>query len=140
MVKYNLKDTLEQKRFVARCEKLYDKQALVELTEKTGKTTDQNAFAHVAMTLGGGELGYTLEEIKIIIKRDMQDLFMYEKNGTKFLKSMGGDWYTKEIAQQFIDRMLKWFSEKGIYIPTPEEYYLKPSYYDMEANKIKKYY
>ena len=142
MVRYNLKHEEEQKRFVARCEKLFDKQAIVELTEKTGKSKQQNAYIHVALAYGGGELGYTLEEIKTTIKRDMPDLFMYEKNGIKFLRSMGGNWFTKEVAQQFIERMLKWFAEheQGVHVPTPEEYEQRSSFYDDEVEKYKKFW
>jgi hypothetical protein len=67
------------------------------------------------------ELGYSLHEVKTLLKREYGEGMFYTKNGQKFLKSTS-DLDSLEMTH-FID-WLRAFSmdQFGCYIPTSEEY------------------
>jgi hypothetical protein len=60
----------------------------IELIRKSNqRSLPQNAFFHLLCTYLGNQLGYTKDEAKTYIKRHMSDVFVYEKNGNKFMRS-----------------------------------------------------
>ena len=90
---------------------------------KPARTINQNKYLHVCIGLIAKETGYTMQEAKIVMKREHG--LEYEKNGKRFLRS------TRELdtgeMTKFIDWMRNMAGEVlGIYIPTSEEYLIDP--------------
>lgn len=81
------------------------------------RTNDQNSYLHLAITLYGIETGYTCEEAKILIKRELG--YTYTKNNIVFL-CQTSKMNTKELTD-FIDRFRNWSAKQNIYIPAPGE-------------------
>ena len=133
MAIYNLKDSKKVEQITAYMSKLISDGAMVELKRITTKRTlDQNAYIHVLFNLFGLEFGYTLTEAKTIVKRHFADIFVYEKNGTKFLGHTS-EMNTKQMTD-FIDRFRRWSESEGCYLPTPDEYRGKYDYYQNIVN------
>ena len=81
--------------------KLIESGAKIELKKIPEKRTlKQNSYLHKLFTLYGGEYGWTVDEAKVIIKRELG--YTYQKDGEWFvLHTSGMD--TKELTV-FIDR------------------------------------
>lgn len=118
---YSLTDSVDVERFRHKARQLIKKGADIELKEiRPVRTLRENRYVHALLGLLGGELGYSIEEIKVVAKRSCP-FMRYEKDGIPFLKhtSMLD---TKEMSD-FIDWLRNWASiEHGIYLPTSEEY------------------
>tara|TARA_R100000951_G_scaffold114801_2_gene120885 strand:+ start:861 stop:1283 length:423 start_codon:yes stop_codon:yes gene_type:complete len=86
---YNFSKDLEYQKAILRIEQLKEKGSKVDITEKRrNRTTDQNSYLHLILSFYGLEVGYTLQEIKDILKRDIcPDIFEYDKGGHKFYRS-----------------------------------------------------
>lgn len=97
---------------------------LVEITMKRHKRTlDQNSYLHVILTAWGGHLGYTLAEIKQLVKERLcPDIFAYEKNRKTFYRSTA-DLDTLE-ATTVIDKIRVTAKETGFTIASPEDHAL----------------
>lgn len=66
------------------------------------------------------ELGYTLEESKVLYKRLNKDVYEYQKNDLTFIKS-SAKLDSKEMTLT-IDKFRNWASiNAGIYLPSPED-------------------
>lgn len=125
---YDLTNQLDQKRFKARCNALYKKGGVVDLTEKKPRRTiPQNAYLH--LILGwfaietGNNMGFVKQEY---FKRFINpDIFLVEIadeyiGKTQILRS-SRDLDTAEMTTA-IDRFRNWASqEAGVYLPSPEE-------------------
>ena len=62
---YDLSNDLHAENFKKRCNMLYRKKCVVELTEKKPqRTLSQNAYLHAALGYFGMQSGYTIEEVK----------------------------------------------------------------------------
>lgn len=98
--------------------RLIEQGARIEIIKKNPKRSLQhNAYLHVLFSMYGLELGYTLEEAKTLIKRELG--YFYEKNGVKFLvKTSGMD--SKELSD-FINKFRNLSSKQGYYLPEPHE-------------------
>ena len=123
---YNLKDQLSRKRFSTRVKALWDAGAVVELTDKSRRTNQQNRYLHVALGILAMETGNSLESIKseVFKRRVNPDLFIVEKDDTilghiQTLRSSRD--LDKEEMSKAIDRYLKFCADNGVYIPSPEE-------------------
>lgn len=126
-MKYNLsiKDDINKvKLYINDLVKKGSKIEVKELREK--RTISQNAYLHVCLTIFALETGYTLEEIKVVLKRDYG--LYYEKNGKKFLKSTS-KMDTKEMTD-FIEYIRTKAGIEGIYIPDADEYKCNWVYFD----------
>jgi len=85
---------------------------------RAGRTLSQNAFLHTLLGGLGNFLGYNLDEMKTIYKREINpSLYVYDRNGRKFLKSSTE--LTKEEMSASIDK-LRMFAEAQGY-PLPAE-------------------
>lgn len=125
-MQYDLTNEFQRKSFVERANNLIEKGRVVELTEKTFRTTSQNSYLHlligvVAMETGNN-LGYTKE---VYFKRLCNhDLFVVEKTdayaGTIEMIRSTAD-LTKEEISMAIDRFKRWGYEQGFYMPNPED-------------------
>jgi len=120
-MKYNTQIATEAERLRKRVDWLIVKGKSVDIKEwRKSRSLDQNAYFHVIAKIWGDELGYTLEESKTLIKRELG--YYYEKNGQKFLESTV-NMDTKRMAE-LTDKFRAWSSaEFGIYLPYPEEYF-----------------
>lgn len=123
---YNLGNSLDKERFKARCNALYKKGALVEMTESVGKTIRQNSYLHLLIGVVAMETGNTIEYTKReYFKRLVNpSLFLTEKEDpfigkVKDLKSIND--LTKEDLSTAIDRFKRWGAENGIYLPDPTD-------------------
>lgn len=120
-MKYDLindnEKTLARKYF----DKLCESKSKIELKQFHGqRTLNQNAYFHVACTILSNYSGYTVAEMKIIIK-DQLEFMSYEKGGHRFYLSSADLDEMDFIA--LVDYVRDFGDKHGCYIPTPEEYY-----------------
>lgn len=135
---YDLSNPLQAENFKKRCNALYKKKGIVELTEKhPQRTISQNSYLHAA--LGYFALEYeppkeaerlTAEEVKRWYFKETcnPDLFVRRKpdpitgESREELRS-SKDLDTAEMTTA-IDRFRAWAETQGVYIPSPEEHRL----------------
>lgn len=124
---YDLKNPLDRERFKRRCNALFKKQGIVELSEKTIRSNQQNRYAHLLMGYLAIETGNTLEYVKeVFYKRAAnKDIFVRIKDDellgqTEYLRSSAS--LSQEEFSMSIDRLRDWSSQvAGIYLPSPNE-------------------
>ena len=124
---YDLKNPLDRERFKRRCNALFKKQGIVELSEKTIRSNQQNRYAHLLMGYLAMETGNTLEYVKeVFYKRAAnKDIFVRIKDDellgqTEYLRSSAS--LSQEEFSMSIDRLRDWSSQvAGIYLPSPNE-------------------
>lgn len=124
---YDLKNPLDRERFKRRCNTLFKKQGIVELSEKTIRSNQQNRYAHLLMGYLAMETGNTLEYVKeVFYKRTAnKDIFVRIKDDellgqTEYLRSSAS--LSQEEFSTSIDRLRDWSSQvAGIYLPSPNE-------------------
>ncbi len=129
---FDLSNDLHAENFKKRCNMLYKKKCVVELTEKKPqRTLSQNAYLHAALGYFGMQVGYTIEEVKAWYFKETcnYELFVRIKTDSitgeqrKTLRS-SADLTTEEMTIA-IERFRNWSADKaGIYIPSPEEHKL----------------
>ncbi|MGH1436587.1 MAG: hypothetical protein ACRBG0_19245 [Lewinella sp.] len=92
------------------------------------RSSQQNRYFHLLLGVLSKETGYTLSEIKTIVKRTVcNEMFIYrkpslDKEGVEnlFLKS-SADLDSKQMTE-VVDTLRHWSSETlGIYLPLPDE-------------------
>lgn len=127
---YDLSNELQAENFKRRCNVLFKKKCIVDLTEKKPqRTIRQNSYLHAALGYFGLQFGYTIEEVKEwyfkevcnpeLFVRTKTDIFTGEDR--KYLRS-SSDLDTEEMTMA-IERFRNWASDKaGVYIPSPEEH------------------
>lgn len=123
---YDLSSPLDLQRYKTRDAALRAKGAVVELTEKTGRTRDQNAYLHLVLGAVAVETGVTLEYCKneyfkklvnpatFVVR--MPDRFLGEVTVLRSSTAL-----TVEEMRNCIDRFKRWAAEQGIYIPDRED-------------------
>ena len=124
---YDLGSILDRSRFKSRCNILYGKGCVVELTEKSRRTPAQNRYLHLILGWFALEYGETLDYVKQeYFKRLVNpDLFVTRKEDrflgeTEVLRSTRD--LTKEQLTVAISRFRDWSSrEAGIYLPEANE-------------------
>ena len=86
---YKTSNPIEADKARLRLDKLIEKGAKVDMTEKRGnRTLQQNNYLHLLLSYYGLEIGYTLEEMKEIFKRDIcPSIFKYNKGNHTFYRS-----------------------------------------------------
>lgn len=136
---YDLTNELQAEKYKKRCNALYKKKAVVELTEKfPNRTLSQNAYLHAALSYFALEYGdderevvkLTPEEVKIWYFKEHcnPDLFLKRKvdpitgEERKTLKS-SSSLDTAEMTLA-IDRFREFAAKVGVYIPSPDEHKL----------------
>ncbi len=125
---YDLSNELQKEQFKTRCNFLYKKGCIVELTEKKPKRSNkQNAYLHLILGYFGCETGNTLEYVKreYFKKFVNPGIFTIEKNdpylGTVKILRSSSDLDTEEMTTA-IERFRNFASsEAGIYLPSPED-------------------
>ena len=124
---YDLKNPLDRERFKRRCNALYKKEGIVELSEKTIRSNQSNKYLHTLLGYLAIETGNTLEYVKeVFYKRAAnKDIFVRIKDDellgqTEYLRSSAS--LSQEEFSTSIDRLRDWSSQvAGIYLPSPNE-------------------
>lgn len=139
---YDLTNPLDRDRFKRRCNALFTKQGIVELTEKTQRSSQQNRYLHLLLGYLAMETGNELDYVKeIFYKRAAnKELFVREKDDqilgkVEYLRSSAD--LSKEEMTLSIDRFRNWSSQTaGIYLPTAnEQEFLASIEYEMSRYK-----
>jgi hypothetical protein len=116
-LKYNLADNREAAKALALLIDLTRAGQLVELKKVSPtRSLNQNKYLHVLLGAWGAHFGYTLDEAKVIYKGLNHDLYHYNKNGHRFIRSSAV--ISKEDMTKSIDRFRNWSSEHGYPLPT----------------------
>lgn len=125
-MQYDLSTKLDRERFSVKCRTLLDKGAVVELTEKSFRTTRQNSYLHLLIGVVAMETGNTLDYAKEMYFKRLcnPDIFVLETEDryagkVETLRSSAD--ITKEEMSMAIDRFRRWGAENGIYMPSPED-------------------
>lgn len=124
---YDLKNPLDRERFKRRCNALYTKGCIVDLSEKTSRSNSQNRYLHCLLGYLGIETGNDMDYVKeVFYKRAAnRDLFVRQKDDellgkVEYLRSSAD--LSKEEFSLSIDRLRDWSSQvAGIYLPSPDE-------------------
>lgn len=139
---YDLKNPLDRERFKRRCNALYEKQGMVELSEKSKRTTQQNKYLHLLIGYLAIETANTLDYVKeVFYKRTAnKELYVREKEDdilgrVEFLRSSAD--LTKEEMTLSTERFRNWSSEvAGVYLPSAnEQEFLASIEYEMSRYK-----
>lgn len=143
---FDLSNELQAENFKTRCNALFKKRCIVDLTEKKPqRTMKQNSYLHAALGFFGLQTGYTMEEVKNwYFKAECNpELFIRTKKDTltgkerRILRSTT-DLTTEEMTIA-IERFRNWAAKQaGIYIASPEEHLLVMQM-EIEAQKGKMY-
>ena len=124
---YDLRNPLDRERFKRRCNALYQKQGIVDLSEKAQRSIQQNKFLHLLLGYLAMETGNTLDYVKeVFYKRTAnKELFLREKEDeilgkVEYLRSSAD--LSKEEMTLSIDRFRDWSSQTaGVYLPAANE-------------------
>lgn len=129
---FDLSNELQAENFKKRCNALYKKRCVVDLTEKKPqRTIRQNSYLHAALGYFGLQFGYTIEEVKNWYFKETCNKEMFVKiihdsitgEERKVLKS-SSDLDTEQMTIA-IERFRNWAANvAGVYIPSPEEHRL----------------
>jgi hypothetical protein len=139
---YDLKNPLDRERFKRRCNALFQKQGIVELSERVKRSSQSNRYLHLIIGYLAMETGNTLEYAKeVFYKRTAnRELFVREKEDeflgkTEYLRSSAE--LTQEEFSLSIDRFRDWSSQTaGIYLPSPnEEQFLESIEFEMNRHQ-----
>lgn len=120
-MKYQTSDKAQVNEAFEYLTKLVGQEATVEIKKISPKRSlNQNSYYHLLLGIFGLEFGWSLEEAKIIHKREVSpNIFIYEKNGKKFVRS-SADLDSKEMTDA-IEQFRKYSAENGLYLPEPDE-------------------
>ena len=139
---YDLRNPLDRERFKRRCNALYQKQGIVDLSEKTQRSIQQNKFLHLLLGYLAMETGNTLDYVKeVFYKRTAnKELFLREKEDeilgkVEYLRSSAD--LSKEEMTLSIDRFRDWSSQTaGVYLPAAnEQEFLASNAYELSKYK-----
>ena len=142
-MQYNLATDLDQERFVNRANALLQKGVVVELTEKTFRSPNQNRYLHLLIGVVAMDTGVGLEYAKreYFKKLVNKDLFVIKKSDRfageiEDLRSSAD--LTIEEMSMAIDRFKRWGAENGFYMPNPEDTALLKEI-EIEMGRLKMY-
>ena len=123
-MQYDLSSDFQRKAFLSRAELLLEKGAVVEMTERTFRTLNQNNYLHLLIGVVAMETGNTLSFTKDVYFKKLvnPDIFCVEKEdrimGRVPVLRSSADLTTEEMSIA-IDRFKRWGAENGIYMPSP---------------------
>jgi hypothetical protein len=142
-MQYNLATDLDQERFVNRANALLQKGVVVELTEKTFRSPNQNRYLHLLIGVVAMDTGVGLEYAKreYFKKLVNKDLFVIKRSDRfageiEDLRSSAD--LTIEEMSMAIDRFKRWGAENGFYMPNPEDTALLKEI-EIEMGRLKMY-
>lgn len=119
-MKYNLANQIEVERATTYLALLTKQKKVVDVKAvRPGRSLNQNSYLHLLLGYFGSHFGYTIDEAKIIYKRQVNDgIYVYKKNGHAFLRS-SADLDTAEMTKT-IDRFKEFSKEQGLPLPAAE--------------------
>ena len=123
---YNLSMPLDRERFAARANALLQKGSVVDLTEKTLRSRNQNSYLHLIIGVIAMDVGVTLEYAKreYFKKLVNADLFIRKQqdrfSGEIQVIRSSADLTIEEMSIA-IDRFKGWAAEQGFYLPSPDD-------------------
>ncbi|MBD5585349.1 MAG: hypothetical protein HDQ88_09725 [Clostridia bacterium] len=143
---YDLTNDLQAENFKKRCNMLFKKKCIVELTEKKPqRTLRQNAYLHAALGYFGLQTGYRLDEVKDWYFKETcnPDLFVRRVTdvitGTERKVLRSSSELDTEQMTLAIERFRNWAADvAGVYIPSPDEHRLVEQM-EMEAQRARLY-
>ena len=120
-MKFDLKRVDDRIKAANYFKKLLDQDARIEMKAfRDSKTNRQNKYLHACFKVLSEYSGYTLEEVKQIMKMRC-DFMRVEKGDHLFLRSIS-ELDTLEMTR-FIDSIRMFGLEHSCYIFTPDEFY-----------------
>jgi len=143
-MKYDLNTKHHVKQFYMRAKELKKRGALVDLTDKSKRSRNQNNYLHLLFSAFAIEYGCSLDHVKqVILKEDVcPDVFMYERTLKSFEvvphKRSTSD-IPKEKMTECIGRFKEWSAkEAGIELPdATDQGWLRSI--ELEADRMKHY-
>lgn len=140
-MQYDLTSDFQRKAFLSKVDILLERGAVVELTEKTFRSKNQNNYLHLLIGAVAMETGNTLADVKEWYFKRLcnRDLFITTRTdkyaGQVEVVRSSAD-LTKEEMSIAIDRFKRWGSQNGIYMPNPgDESLLREIAIEMGRNK-----
>ena len=140
-MQYDLTSDFQRKAFLSRVDSLKERGAVVELTEKTFRSKNQNSYLHLLLGVVAMETGNTLEDVKREYFKDLvnPDIFRYyrtDNRGNTIRVYRSSADVSKEEMSMAIDRFKRWGAENGINMPNPgDESLLREIAIEMGRNK-----
>lgn len=140
-MQYDLTSGFQRESFLSRVRLLLERSSVVELSEKTFRSRNQNSYLHLLIGVVAMETGNTLEYCKEWYFKRLcnKDLFLTTRvdryaGQIEVLRSSAD--LTKEEMSMAIDRFKRWGDENGIYMPNPgDESLLRDIAIEMGRNK-----
>lgn len=120
-MRYNLKNDTEYDEAKGFVMASYAREQTIEIkVVRPQRSLKANAYYHLLLGICGSEWGYSLQEMKIIHKRDISPgVFIYFKNDKPFTKS-SADLTTKELSDA-IEQLKKYAAEQSLVLPEPTD-------------------
>lgn len=123
-MQYDLKSDYQLKAFQSKVEKLLERGAVVELTEKTFRSRNQNSYLHLLIGVVAMETGNTLEDVKReyfkdLVNPDIFRSYRTDNRGNTIRVYRSSADVSKEEMSIAIDRFKRWGLQNGIYMPNP---------------------
>lgn len=117
---YDLSLAIDRQRAEKRFIQLMKECTKIVLTKKVKRSVSQNSYLHLLIGFFAMETGYTTTEAKQIYKEQTPQVYEYEKDSKKFIRS-SADLTTTEMSIT-IDRFRDYSSSiAGIYLPAANE-------------------
>ena len=140
---YDLTSEMQRKSFLARIDKLIEKGAVVEMTEKAFRSPNQNRYLHLLIGVVAIETGNTMEDAKTyyfkkVVNPDLFQVYVKDNMGNTIDRLRSTAELTKEEMSIAIDRFKRWGAENGIYMPNPEDIHLLKEI-EVEMGRMKSY-
>lgn len=142
-MQYDLSKELDIDRFVTRANRLLQKRSVIDLTEKTFRTPNQNRYLHLLIGIVAMETGVTLEYAKTeyfkrLVNKDVFVVKVNDRYAGEVEKIRSSADLNKEEMSMAIDRFKRWGAENGWYLPNPEDESLLKEI-EIEMGRMKMY-
>ena len=140
---YDLSSEFQRKAFLARVDNLMEKGAVVEMTEKTVRSPNQNRYLHLLIGIVAIETGNTLEDVKreyfkALVNPDIFRSYKTDTRGNTIAVYRSTAAVSKEEMSMAIDRFKRWGAQNGIYMPNPDDASLLKAI-EIEMGRMKSY-
>lgn len=125
-MQFNLSNALDRQKFSTRSQALLQKGAVIELTEKSFKTPNQNRYLHLLIGVVAMETGNSLEDTKReyfkgLVNPEIFRVYRTDNRGNTITTYRSITDVSTEEMSVAIDRFKRWGYENGIYMPNPED-------------------
>ena len=122
----DLKNNLDLVRFKAKVDKCLRDLPVVEITEKTARTSSQNRYLHLLIGVVAMDVGVTIEYakqeyFKRLVNRAIFCVEVEDRFCGKVVRLRSSAELSKEEMSTAIDRFKQWGREQGMYMPEPQD-------------------